>query len=495
MTERIDTKVSKATIWSTISEFAAKLISPITSTILARLLTPEDFGVVAAINIIISFADMFTDAGFQKYIVQHEFKDDEEYIQSTNVAFCVNIVISMLLWIILIIFRYPFSRLVRCEDYANVLIIAGISLILTSFSSIQMATLRRCLDFKSLFFARVISAIIHLLVAVPTAFITHSFWALILGSISVNLANAIILTLRSSWKPKLFFDYDIFKKMFSFSIWTLCEQITIWLSTYICTFIVGRYLSNYYLGLFNNSMTTVNQFTTLLTSAFSPVLFSALSRLQYNRPEYLRMYMKYKRVIACFTVPLCVGIYAYKELIVKILLGQQWKEAIPFIGYWAISGAIVLVSQYTSEIYRSLGKPRLSTIVQIVFIIISVPVLLNSAKAGFEEVCTAQALLRFVLVAIHCVVVVFVLKMPLFSFVINVLPCYISAGMMLLISRILEMFSTEIVWQIISIGISGLLYIAVLWIAKNYREAIIKPFTKIIIRIFENKKLPALRNS
>ena len=485
MDEVVDSKVSKATIWSIIGEFSRKLISPITSMLLARLLTPDDFGIVAAINIIISFADMFTDAGFQKYIVQHEFKDDEEYILSKNVAFSLNLIISLILWAILIVFKYPFSRLIGCEDYANVLIVAGFSLILTSFSSIQMATFRRSLYFKPIFLARVISAVIHLIVAVPTALITHSYWALIFGSISENLANAVILTIMSSWKPKLFFKYDTFKNMFSFSIWTLCEQITIWFSTHMSIFIVGRYLTSYYLGLFNNSITTVNQLTTLLSSTFAPVLFSVLSRLQDNQNEYLRMYMKYMRIIACFTVPLCVGIYAYKELIVSIMLGKQWGEATSFIGYLALSGSIKFVGQYTSEIYRSLGKPKLSTLVQILYIVVSIPVLTYSAKQGFEEVCTAEVLLKFVIIVIHCLMIVFVLKMPLISFTLNVMPCYISAGIMLISSNILRMISGSDLWQFISVGLSGLIYFAVLWIAKNYREEIIKPFkNKICGMIF-----------
>lgn len=471
--EVLNNKVNRATLWATIGEFAAKLISPITSMVLSHLLTPEDFGIVAAVNIIISFADILTDAGFQKYLIQHDYKTDDELKVSANVAFSVNILLSAFFWMLIIIFRYSLARQIGCENNANALIVAGVSLIVTAFSSIQMAIYRRQFDFKTLFQARILGSIVNLSIAAPIAYLTLSFWAIIFGTLTSNFCTTAYLTMKSIWKPKLVYDLKIFKEMFTFTSWTLLEQVTIWISTYLGVFIVGRYLSSYYLGIFNNSMTTVNQFTTILSSAFSPVLFTALSRLKNDRIEYLRMYLKYKRLIACFTVPLCVGIFAYKELIVAILLGEQWYEACDFIGLWAISGAFVLIGQYTSEIYRSLGKPQLSTIVQFGFIIVSIPTLLLGAKNGFNVVCIVQVGLRFILILFHIFVLVAILKFPYYKMVVNVIPCYIASACMLMASYSMRIFSDGYVWQFCTIPISALIYFMVLSLFKQYREELI----------------------
>ena len=103
MSESINTKVKSATKWSAITEIIAKLITPITSMVLARLLTPEAFGVVATLTMIISFAEIFTDAGFQKYLIQHDFKDEKDQIDSTNVAFWSNLIMSLIIWLIIIV--------------------------------------------------------------------------------------------------------------------------------------------------------------------------------------------------------------------------------------------------------------------------------------------------------------------------------------------------------------------------------------------------------
>ena len=96
-----NSKIIGATKWSAITEIAAKLILPISNMVLARILTPDAFGVVATISMIVSFAEIFTDAGFQKYLIQHEFEDDTDREQSTNVAFWSNFILSIALWAII----------------------------------------------------------------------------------------------------------------------------------------------------------------------------------------------------------------------------------------------------------------------------------------------------------------------------------------------------------------------------------------------------------
>lgn len=88
----LNKQIATATKWSAITEIVAKLITPVSSMVLARLLTPEAFGVVATLTMIITFAEIFTDAGFQKYLIQHEFVDEEDRVQSTNVAFGSNLI-------------------------------------------------------------------------------------------------------------------------------------------------------------------------------------------------------------------------------------------------------------------------------------------------------------------------------------------------------------------------------------------------------------------
>ena len=190
--ETLNSKVVSATKWSSITEIAAKLVAPITTMVLARLLTPDAFGVLVTAQMVISFAEIFTDAGFQKYIVQHEFKDDDDKFKSTAVAFWANLIMSLVIWAGISIFANPIATLVGCKGNGIVIAVSCICIPLAAFSSIQMALFRRDLDFKTLFWVRIIGILIPIVVTVPLAFATRSYWSLIIGMVALNFSNAFI---------------------------------------------------------------------------------------------------------------------------------------------------------------------------------------------------------------------------------------------------------------------------------------------------------------
>ena len=482
--DELNKKVRNATKWSIAAEIAAKIISPLSNMILARILAPEAFGVVATVTMITSFADMFTDAGFQKYLVQHEFEDKNDKNNSTTVAFWTNLLISFFLWIMIIMAKDWLAELVGNPGLGNVIAIACVSLPLTSFSSIQMALFRREFDFKTLFMVRIVAASIPIVVTIPLALFTRSYWALIIGTIVVNFSNAVILTLRSPWKPSFYFDRQKLKEMFSFSCWTLLEQISIWLTSYADTFIVGVLLTPHYLGIYKTSMTTVNQITTLITSATTPVLFSTLSRTQNDEQLFKDMFFKFQRNVSIFILPLGTGIFLYRELVTDILLGNQWKEAANFIGLWGLTSTLTIIfSHFSSEVYRAKGKPRLSFLVQCSQLFVLIPVLILSSGQGFQALYTARSLIRLELIVINMIVMGILFKITPLKQIKNILPEAIATLAMSLFALGLKQISNAIVWQLLSIILCIFFYFMCLIIFPNTRAEILQIISPITYRI------------
>ncbi|MBN8210239.1 lipopolysaccharide biosynthesis protein [Bacillus sp. NTK071] len=458
--EKVNEKITGAIKWSTITEVIAKLITPITNMILARLLAPEAFGVVATLTMVISFADMFTDAGFQKYIVQHDFKSKKALYNSTTVAFWSNLLISVFLWAIIAIYSDPISNLVGNPGLGQVLIIGSVSLPLTSFSSIQMALFRREFNYKSLFFVRIIGICIPIVVTIPLAYIFNNYWSLVAGIICGNLSNAIILTIKSKWKPNWFYKIDIFKEMFSFSIWSLIESISIWLTQYIGIFIVGKTLNSYYLGIYLTSMTTVNQILAIITSATTSVLFSVLSRLQNDDVEYKRMFFKFQRLVGLFVFPMGIGIFMYSDLITRILLGSQWSEAAGFIGIWGLMSSIsIILGQYCSEVYRSKGKPKLSFLAQFLYLLALIPTLIIASHYSFEILYYANSLVRLHGVLVHLILVYIVIRLSPFEMLKNIAIPITCSLAMFGIAMLLQEISSGVYWDILSIFICIIFYL------------------------------------
>ena len=444
--------VANATKWSAITELIAKLILPITNMVLARLLTPEAFGVVATITMIVTFAEIFTDAGFQKYLIQHEFTDNVDREESTNVAFWSNFILSLFLWLIIGIFCEPLATLVGNPGLGNVITIACISIPLAAFSSIQMALYKRDLDFKTLFKVRIAGILVPILVTIPLALWLRSYWALVIGTIATNFVNAIVLTAFSTWRPRFYYSFKKLKEMLSFSIWSVIEAISIWMTNYLDIFIIGIFLNEYYLGIYKTSMTTVGQITSLITAATTPILFSVLSRLQNDRAQFQEMFFKFQKLIGILVIPLGVGIYCFRDLVTEILLGGQWLEAANFIGLWGLTSAITIVlAHYCSEVYRSLGKPKLSVLAQLLHIIVLCPAMLIATRYDWDAIYITRAVVRLELVVVNLIIMYYVVKLSPLQMFSNILPSIVSATVMGAIGIGLLSLGTSLWWQFVSI--------------------------------------------
>jgi PST family polysaccharide transporter len=476
-------KILNATKWATITEVAAKVVSPVTIMVLARILTPEAFGVVATVTMIISFADMFTDAGFQKYLVQHEFKDEDEKRKNTNVAFWTNLGISFFLWGLIALFCKPIATLVGNPGLGSVISIACVQLPVTSFSSIQMALYRRNFDFKTLFWARLISICIPFVVTIPLALSGLSYWALILGTICGNLSNAVILTFKSDWKPKWFYSERILKEMLSFSIWSLIEAISIWLTVWVDAFIIGSVLNVYYLGLYKTSTSMVNSLLALITAATTPVMFSALSRLQSDSEQFNSMFFKMQRLVSVLVFPLGVGVFLYSDLATQIILGGKWNEASGIIGIWALTSAIMIIfDHYCSEVYRAKGRPKLSFLAQVLHLVVLVPICVISSKYGFWTLIYARSWIRLEGILVNFFLMKMIIGFPVLKMVRNVFPTAISAVVMGMIGYSLQQLSDGVVWSFVSIIICAASYFGLIYLFPNVRKEIAEIVKRLLLR-------------
>ena len=460
MNNPLEKQTALATRWSTITELASRVVLPVVNMVLARLLTPDAFGVVATITMIVSFAELFADAGFQKYIIQHDFKNNDELDQNTNVAFWTNLTLSSFLWVLIFLFSEQLANLVGNPGLGNVVTISSLSIPLVAFSSIQMARFKRDMDFRTLFFVRLVSICVPIFLTIPLALITHNFWALILGTLAGNFANAVVLNIYSNWKPKLYYSFHQLKQMFSYSWWILLESITTWLTAYSDTFIVSVTLSAYYVGLYKTSMVTVNQIMGVIVAAASAPLFVTLSRLQNDKPCLERTYNSYMRSLAFFIFPLSVGIWMYRDFITLVLLGDQWLEASDFIGLWGLLSSVALVfGTFTNGLYNAVGKTYLSFIVSLLNLIIMIPLLVWATPRGFTFLYVSRSLLRVSFVIIQLVSMSCFLKFPVMTFLKSIIPISIPSIIMFVCGYLLKTVAQTMVMTILSIGVCVIVYL------------------------------------
>ncbi|MFK4786232.1 lipopolysaccharide biosynthesis protein [Fusobacterium sp. MFO224] len=469
--KKLNNKILNATKWSSITEILAKIISPITNMILARILLPEAFGVVATVTMIVSFADMFTDAGFQKYLIQHEFKNDQEKFNNANVAFWTNLSISILLYLLIVIFNKQICILVGNKGYEKVIVVASLQLLMTSFSSIQRALYRREFDFKTLFIVRSITVFIPFVITIPLALLGLSYWSLIIGMLLIQLINAIILTIKSKWKPRLFYKISILKEMFSFSMWTLVEAISIWLTSWIDIFIISSSLNQYYLGIYKTSIMMVNTLMGLIISSIMPVFFSSLSRLQDDNKKFKALFYKFQKFCSILIFPLGVGIFIFRELAATIILGKSWGEASLVIGIWSLTSSLTIVlSFFNSEVYRAKGRPKISFLSQVLHLIFLVPICIVFSKYSFKILVYVRSWARIQGILVDIFFISFVFKFSLIRIFKNILPTLCSAILMGIFGYFIKNINNSYLWQFVSIIICSIFYFGVLYLFPSMKE-------------------------
>lgn len=455
-------KIANASRWSACAEIMAKIVAPIVNVVLARLLNPAIFGVVASITIITSFADIFTDAGFQRYIIQHEFNNDSELEKYTNVAFWSNFTLSILIYAFIFLLRKKLAKLVGCPEAYQGIAIAALAVICTSFSSTTIARYRRSLEFKPLFFSRMISAFIPLVITVPLAAILRSYWAMVIGTLSQQIFLAVFLIVKSDWKPKLYYSFTILKRMISFSLWNLLESLSIWFAGQANVFIVANTLNTYYLGLYKTAMSTVNSYMAVITASVTPVLFSVLSRYQNEKELFDDTFHKFQKIISIIVLPMGAGLLLYREFAVYILLGSQWLEISFFLGIWAFMSSLTITySNVASEVYRSRGMPKISFFLQIIYMCLYIPAIIFSVKMGFTELCIVSTLIRFIPIIMDQIALKHYFGISAFRSLKNTIPSIVSALIMGCIAICLQNVADSLVWNIISILICIFVYVTI----------------------------------
>ncbi|UZQ85772.1 lipopolysaccharide biosynthesis protein [Thermoclostridium stercorarium] len=486
--ENFKSKFANAAKWSTSTQIVARLVAPVTNMILARIISPEAFGVVATVSMVTSFSDMFTDAGFQKYLIQHEFKDEDEKFRYANVAFWTNFCISVFLWLIILIFKEKIAVLVGNPGLGNVIVIACIQLILTSFSSIQMSLYIRDFDFKTLFLVRTVSVCVPFVVTIPLALFGLSYWSIIIGDLVKQLSNAVILTVKSKWKPSFYYRVKTLKEMLSFSVWLLIDAIVNWFNNWVDIFIIGSVLNEYFLGIYKTSTTMVNALLDIITTSIAPVLYTTLSRLQKNDDELNKMYLYAQRLISVLVFPIGIGVFLYSDLATKIFLGNKWGDSSGVIGVYALTSSILIVFGYfCSEVYRAKGSPKLSILAQTLHMVVLVPACIISSRYGFWPLVYTRAWIRMELVFVHLIIMRFFVKMSVASVLKNVMPSAVSAISMGIFGYLLKQINNSIKWSIMSILICSIFYFGILCLFPNMRKDIVNFVNRFMPVKYKNK--------
>ncbi|MDD5242734.1 MAG: lipopolysaccharide biosynthesis protein [Syntrophorhabdaceae bacterium] len=409
-TESVTDKATRSVKWSALMEVVSRTASPIILIILARLLTPDDFGVVATAMISISFAQMFWDAGLSKALIQT--KEAPEDV--AHVVFWTNIFLGVLIYGILFILAPAIALFFNSPASGPVLRVLGFQIVIASFSSVQQALFVRDLAFRNLFWIKLLTAFIPGLCSIPLAIFGYGVWALVAGSLAGQALNCWLLWRRSAWRPKITYNKELARKLFSFGFWVLLESFAAWLIIWGDNLIVGRFLGVHDLGVYQTGWMLVTILFGLTLNPFLPVLYSTFSRLQDDLPALKNTFHKVNRVVMALALPMGVGLLLVGPELADLLFGNKWQGlgfVVSVIGFMMGLGWIVGIN---AELYRAMGRPDVNTKLMFVAILYYLPAYYVASQFGLKTFVITRLVVALVAIPIHIYLCTRMLGFPSF---------------------------------------------------------------------------------
>lgn len=457
--------IAKATKWSLFTQIISKIIPPLSSMILARIFAPEVFGIIATVTMVTSFADTFSESGFQKYIISKKYDDPEELRKDADVAYWTNLGISIILWIIISLFSTPLCKVLGNPGVELALIVACAQLPITSLSSIQVATYHRSYSFGRVFWSQLISSISNLCLTLILALVGCGFWSIIFGNITGYLVKAIMLTVKSPWHPHFYYDIRRAIGIFSFSFWIMAEGLAVWLTSWFDSFVVGNRLSAHDLGIYKNSQSVVNGVLAIPQNSITNVLLVTLSKLKDNHEKYNEAFFHSQRMLAYILLPMAAGICVFRKLAVRIAFGTGWEDAEIVVGVWALASALrVLFVSINTSVYVSKGKPKISLYCQFIDMLFLIPTCIFGINLGFEKFVILRGIMRLDIIIPNFIILSRLFDIRFRSIAKNMFKPVIATVAMTVVAVILKQMNSSMAWSFGAIGICVVFYFTLLWL-------------------------------
>ena len=380
-------KIFTSFIWKTMEKGGAQLIQFVVSIILARMLSPSDYGVLALITVFINLANAFVQSGFGTALVQDKDSGDLEF----STIFYFSIVASFVFYVILFFSAVPIANFYKTPVLIKVIRILSISLLFNSIVCIQTAYLSKYLNFKKNFFGSILAISISGLIGILMAYKGLGIWALVGQNLSYSFLMFLILFIIVEWKPKLLFSFSKLKQLFLFSWKLLASNLIGTFCNNLQSLIIGKNYNTAQLGIYNRGQNFPQLITSTLDGSIQSVLFPTLSSKNDDK-EYIKNTMRKSIALSAYILLPCIfGMAAVAQPMVLTLLSEKWQESIPFMQIACIGFAFIPIQSANLTAINAVGRSDIYMKLEIIKRIITITTLIITTPIGIFAMAIGQA--------------------------------------------------------------------------------------------------------
>jgi len=402
-----------------------RLIGLVSLTILARLLLPQDFGLVAMAVAVAAFIDMFGQTQVDVALIRDQTADRSHY----DSAWTLNILRGMVVAAILAACAHPVARFFSEPRLVDILYAVGAIQLVGSFVNIGVVDFRKDLHFRREFIYRLSSRVTGAVLTVALALIWQNVWVLVAGMALRTVIAVILSYAMCRYRPRV--SFARFSQIFGFSKWVLVQSLFYELREKTAVFVIGRMLNVEALGLFNLAREIGESVTTEFRAPMRRALFPGFAKMSAENGDLRTGFIEAFATMLIVSLPLSVGLYLVAPLVVEVLLGPRWSGALPLIEILALYGIVQSFGTSSHLVYNRIGRPRFTAAINVAHFIVFVPSVIWGVSAfGAEGAAWAITASAVIFLAADILIVRRVIGVGLRAFAAHVWRPVVAAGCM-----------------------------------------------------------------
>lgn len=368
-----------------VGDFASKFLIGI---VIARLLTPAEYGIVGLASIFLAFGYIFADSGFSYALIQKSDCNDIDY----STVFMFNIAITIVLVIVIWLLSPLIAVFFKEPQLTSVLRALLFGILIQALYIVQMAKLKKSMNFKLLTQARVVAVFVSGGIALVLAYKGFGVWSLVCKSLLMQVILLAIFMMKIKWTPALVFSNDSFRRLFSFGSKHLISGVMNSIYLQSRGLVISKFYSPAEFGLYAKADSFEKMSTSQMAATIIDVTFPLFSSVQHDNERLRKLLGKVIRIVMNLLMPLSVVLLVIARPMVILLLGQKWAGVIPYLTLLYIYGAIVPMAPILLNAMNAIGRSDIMLRLEVTRRVLDIPVLFVGALISVQAMIVAAIL-------------------------------------------------------------------------------------------------------
>jgi O-antigen/teichoic acid export membrane protein len=342
--------------WVTVSTIIARVLDFITKIVLARILDPSAFGLIAIGLLTINTMTIFREMGIGASLIYR--KEDPDHA-AANTALIILPTAACILFAIVYVSAPYIALFFNEPEVTSIIQVLSLTFVISSLGTVPSILLEKELEFKRKVLPETVPRFGYAITALSFAYYGYGVWSLVYGQIVASVLMVTLIWIVSEWKPNFKFDRGVAKELFSYGQHVMSATIIIFILTNIDDAIVGRMLSTEALGFYTMAYLISNLPATQITHLIGRVMFPTYSKLQDEKEDLKNAYIKTLEIVTTFSIPASLGLLVIAPEFTSIVLGEKWTPAIPAIQVLCVFGMLRSIAATFGPIYNATGNPQI----------------------------------------------------------------------------------------------------------------------------------------